>query len=505
MNVNEVLLANFVSSSETRAFFKEFSPLLGLAEQYRVARLAIGRSLGEGGAPGPAPDARGSGLKGHFLFGSDERDHLPWIGLLCEHALQHDMKVSLHSMQTCARDHWHRGCVLLREDWVASNEDFDAFVQALARRAALPEEVGSSRFASGSALPRLTFAAAIPITLRLGIRVGSSETESWRINGRGYSPNVAIMGQVGSGKTFAMLGFLKQVRQQAPVPILLIDAAKDELADNAELTSLGLEVRKVPSQPMPLDIFHDCHTSSDIARDAAVAFAESLDRALTESGLTANQKPRVVEALRPLLERKKDVTLADVQSAIVAHYEMEGIKEDRVIAILKTINFYTLTQPQLGPDEFFSKSWLLTFGGASEDTRRLTVFLLFDALDRYLKSLPEALLDADGNRALRLILAIDEARPLLAARHAGLSNLVRTHRSKGLAVMLASQSPDDYDGQSDDFMQQIGLPVCFRTNSTANAVLNNMFKSKRGVNFSALDPGQCLTVVNNSSVLLKTY
>lgn len=71
--------------------------------------------------------------------------------------------------------------------------------------------------------------------------------------------------------------------------------------------------------------------------------------------------------------------------------------------------------------------------------------------------------------------------------------------------MLASQSPDDYDGQSDDFMQQIGLPVCFRTNSTANAVLNNMFKSKRGVNFSALDPGQCLTVVNNSPVLLKTY
>ena len=82
MNVNEVLLANFVSSSETRAFFKEFSPLLGLAEQYRVARLAIGRSLGEGGAPGPAPDARGSGLKGHFLFGSDERDYLPWLGLL---------------------------------------------------------------------------------------------------------------------------------------------------------------------------------------------------------------------------------------------------------------------------------------------------------------------------------------------------------------------------------------------------------------------------------------
>ena len=114
--------------------------------------------------------------------------------------------------------------------------------------------------------------------------------------------------------------------------------------------------------------------------------------------------------------------LADVQATIIAHHETEGIKEDRVLAILKTINFYTLTQPILGPEEFFSKSWLLTFAGASEDTRRLTVFLLFDALDRYLKSLPEAPMDADGNRAIRLVLAIDEARPLLAARHAGLSN-----------------------------------------------------------------------------------
>ena len=39
--------------------------------------------------------------------------------------------------------------------------------------------------------------------------------------------------------------------------------------------------------------------------------------------------------------RKQAVALADVQATIIAHYETEGIKEDRVLAILKTINFYT--------------------------------------------------------------------------------------------------------------------------------------------------------------------
>ncbi len=64
---------------------------------------------------------------------------------------------------------------------------------------------------------------------------------------------------------------------------------------------------------------------------------------------------------------------------------------------------------------------------------------------------------------------------------------------------MASQSPDDYDGQSDDYMEQIGLPVCFKTNATSTAVLNNMFKAKRNLNFSALEPGVCLTVLDGAT------
>ncbi len=505
MKITEALLANFTSSSDTRNFYRDFSRYLGITEQYRLARLAIGRSMNDGVVPDPAADARGNPLKGAVLFGAEEAEHLPWLAHICERLLQRSLPITLAALQSFVRDHWHRGCALLRADWETSGESYDRFIEILARSAALPDDLTQKDATFADTDKHSDLPNAKAITIKLGHRVDSGEAVAWTINGRGYSPNLAIMGQAGSGKTFAMLGFLAEVRRQSPIPVLLIDAAKDELADKPELDSLNLEVRKIPSQPMPLDIFHGCDISQDASRDAAVAFAESLDRALADTGLTANQKPRVVEALRPLLSKKTSVTLLDVQAALNAHYEAQGLKEDRVLSVMKTINFYKLTQPELSPADFFSSSWLLTFGRASEDTRRLTVFLLFDALDRYLKSLPEAPLDVDGNRAIRIILAIDEARPLLAARHAGLSNLVRTHRSKGLVVMLASQSPNDYDGQTDDFMQQIGLPVCFRTNSSASAALSNMFKSKKGVNFSSLQPGQCLTVVDNAMALLKTY
>jgi hypothetical protein len=50
--------------------------------------------------------------------------------------------------------------------------------------------------------------------------------------------------------------------------------------------------------------------------------------------------------------------------------------------------------------------------------------------------------------------------------------------------------------QPDDHMEQIGLPICFKTNATSTAVLNNMFKARKGLNFSVPEPGVCLTVLD---------
>jgi len=90
---------------------------------------------------------------------------------------------------------------------------------------------------------------------------------------------------------------------------------------------------------------------------------------------------------------------------------------------------------------------------------------------------------------------------MLGSRHPGLSNLLRLHRSKGLCVMMASQSPNDYEGAADDYLEQIGLPVCFRTNANSPKVLNNMFRGTP--NFSALEQGVCFSVLEMGGVMHK--
>ena len=83
----------------------------------------------------------------------------------------------------------------------------------------------------------------------------------------------------------------------------------------------------------------------------------------------------------------------------------------------------------------------------------------------------DAPMDRQNHRALRLVLVVDEARRVLNYGQLSLIGLVRESRSKGASVFLISQSPDDFDTDEEDFLSQIGLTACFRSNSTCPKVL----------------------------------
>lgn len=257
----------------------------------------------------------------------------------------------------------------------------------------------------------------------------------------------------------------------------------------------------MPEQAIPLDMFQKTD-EMDSAAHILQGFRDSFERAMPNKP-GARQLDAFREALKPLFQHQERITIQNIKNSLDRYYSDNKIKTDSVIATINDLIQFKLFEPNTSPDEFFKRNWIITFGHAQETTRKLASALLIDALHNYMKRCEEAPTDNDGHRGLRLILAIDESRPLLANRHPGLSNLLRLHRSKGLCVMLASQSPDDYEGAADDYLEQIGLPICFKTNATSTAVLNNMFKSKP--NFSALEPGTCLTVIENSTQKVKAF
>jgi DNA sulfur modification protein DndE len=498
IETTKVWLANFSSSSETSKLSRVFLENLGFSSNYQTARLAIGRSLGETSFPDSAPDSKGNSIKGNILFGDEEKGGLLWLAVFVENIYQHfpNKKISMDLFQQVVRDHWHRGMLLLQSDWEEVDGDYSKFVELLiTRRAALPLNVENSNWVSNFTDKNLLDAS--PIWLEIGKLKKNNELARWLINGVGYAPNIALMGQAGSGKTRTMLNLVKQVKQQSTgLPVILLDLGKGDLARDANLAKLlNAKVLEIPEQAIPLDMFFR-NEDSDSAAHVLQGFRDSFEKSM-QSKPGAKQLDAFREALKPIFQKKERINIQDIKSSLDNYYTENKIKTDSILATINDLIQFKLFEPMMSPEEFFSQSWIITFGHAQDTTKKLASCLLIDALHNYLKSCQESPVDSNGHRGLRLLLAIDESRTLLANRHPGLSNLLRLHRSKGLSVMLASQSPDDYEGAADDYLEQIGIPICFRTNATSTSILNNMFKSSQ--NFSMLESGECYSVIDNTT------
>lgn len=506
-DMNELFTAHFSISTDAAETARKLKRDLGFESNYEVARLALGLSMGQDRYPVKQGTGSAGTIRGNILFGKD--DYPLWIGLLLTNYLHYhpeeENNISLSMLQSAVRAHWDNGIRIMYDLWEQCDEDENKFWDKLIRsHADLPDVVlheEKSLSSSSSSSP----AGAVRLVLGHVLRKNGETGDEFAhdVNGKGYAPHIAIMGQAGSGKTRVMTHILQQMKKQAQCPVILVDLGKGDLGRNdALIQSLGATVLSVPEQPIPLDMFHVADMADTNLTTAAM---ENFRDAFTQVAgkLGPKQSDNIAEALLPLFRTQQRITFQKIKETVDTFYVDNGLSKDSVVSTVNSLTLRELFRPELSPDEFFRKSWVITFANARTEVKTFAVCLLLSALDFYLKRQPEAALDTDGYRSLHLVLAIDEARELLGMNHVGLANNIRLHRSKGLSVILVSQSPDDYDGKKDDYLENIGLPLCLKTNAASPRSLKNMFKGD--VNFASLQPGTCYSVDARASrpVLLK--
>jgi hypothetical protein len=339
---------------------------------------------------------------------------------------------------------------------------------------------------------------------RLAIRIGpvsedaaSGEAVTWAPNAPRGSPHAALMGGVGSGKTRSAISMLRSIREKAPVPLIAFDF-KGDMNDtrNALDQAFGATVISPPHQPIPLDILALADRSATSITLAAQRLRDSL-ATLKGSGFGSQQKDALADAAEQALRTRAPCRLADLRDALRSVYAERGRKDDGAISTLNDLCRLPLFSPEMDPKTFFSRSWIIRLTQDLPDLVRICVVtLVTDALDRYLNSLPDAPTDPEGNRALRILCVIDEAHRILGSKLPGLSGLIRLSRSKGGAVMLISQSPDDFAGEDDDFLSEMGLVAAFATNANPQAVRRIL---GAGANLTQLRTGQAWAKLRNDT------
>ena len=508
LSLVEVAGANFRTDEHSDALNTSFMGRLGMRKRYLPARLAIARSLAISAPPDLIGDKfePGKVIKGDTLFGTGTALSV-WIALIAQRA--GDPELDVRKLVALVGAHWRRGLVHLDREWEQAGQDVAKFVKRVVEVAELPN--------SGRGLPQIggtasgaTFSSSqvdVPLG-EIGEDVATREKVFWSMNGKGGSPHSAIMGGSGSGKTVMAAAMLRSIREQAPVPLLAFDF-KGDLAGftgTSGQTPLGeafeAQVIEPPRMPIPLDVLSLSQKDQFAIDEAAMRFRESFSR-LKGSKLGDRQRNYVHEAASRALASEEPCGLHHIRDRLTEVYQEHEAKEDGAISSMEELCRFPLFEPKFSPAEFFQKSWIIKLPpNVPEDSRTIVVNLLLDALDQYLNSLVDADTSPDGSRGLRILCMIDEAHQILGAKLPSLSRLIRMSRSKGGAVMLVSQSPDDFSGEDDEFLDNMGLVAAFATNAKPGAAARVLGK---GANLTNLQTGQCFARFDKSTKKIKAW
>lgn len=485
--------ANFRTDEKSDALNTAFMKRLGMRKRYLPARLAISRSLAVSAPPVSLGDGRDPGkiIKGDVLFGTGTALSV-WLSLIVERSEEKDLDTK--GLIALVGAHWRRGLQLLDKEWKQADEDTAQFVKRLVEIAELPAS-GGEPYRTGGRNSSQTFSSGrieLPVG-EVSEEVGKKNRVTWGLNEKGGSPHSAIMGGVGSGKTRTAAAMLAAVRSQAPVPLLAFDF-KGDLGTDASGGGYHIdqlfeaEVLEPPRAPIPLDVLSLASRGDIDVAEAASRFRDSFSR-LKGARLGDRQRTMLHRAASQALTENTPCELAHIRDELVDIYGAENLNHDGAVSTMEELCRFPLFEPKFEPASFFERSWLIKLpSNVADDTKTIVVNLVLDALDHHLNGLVDAETGADGSRGLRIVCVVDEAHRILGTKLPSLSNMIRMSRSKGGAVMLISQSPDDFSGEDDEFLSEMGLIVAFSTNAPPRNAARILGK---GADLGSLLTGQC--------------
>ena len=462
LQLMDIINASYRTTRDAHYQCDQVRRRLGYRFRYLTVRLAIARSLSLGSPPKPLESGAdySKSIRGRELFGSGLTPH-GWIALIVERADRDDM--SRREFQDLVAAHWRRGAGLLARDWEEAQEDLGAFIARLADLASLPTVDARPPHKGGCSTADDGKQALIAeISLPVGPVSKDAETGeavAFPLNAPGGSPHMAIMGGTNSGKSYTAMTMMKRLQEHGKAPFLAFDF-KGDLSENLA-RDIDAQVISPPRTPIPLDVLAVDQNDDIGIREAAGRIRESVGR-VKSSRLGGVQADALRAAIVRVLQadaRDHPAKIDAVARALSAEYQRRDRKPDELISTLNELTEFTLFDPQMRPADFFGERWIIRLPqDGTPEVRRLIVNLALDCLDRWLNALPDAPI-VEGRQSVRHVCLLDEAHVILRTRLPALSNLVRMSRSKGGVLMMVSQSPDDFEGQDEGFLDNMGLTV----------------------------------------------
>ena len=233
---------------------------------------------------------------------------------------------------------------------------------------------------------------------------------------------------------------------------------------------LCLESRSIPSVPF-------VRSPSLDPEQYALSVTDLISRFYSQLG--SQQRLALREVLAEIMSDSQSATAFGfdlVGERLRQYYDENGRNEDgltEVISRLKVLRLFEVVPSEQNNSPLMSGSLLVRLNELAADTLP-AAFLLMNRLYDEMKRLPDA--PRRGSVVqLRHVIFIDEAHHYLSQRSSPLARIIREGRSKGVAVLLATQTVSDLAGSAGaDYREFISNSFFFKSNIVSNADIRAM-------------------------------
>lgn len=436
-----------------------------------LARIALAYSISKMGANVPKSyDFSGKEIRRRTVFGEDELTFRNVITLIHGKPFDYDNDDDFFSKQSVVKDHVDHGFRLLQKLFEECAHDEIVFFQRLAKEV----QLDPSRSFSGKAAA-------------LDIGVGSKDLTNERViiefnnMARHANSHIALMGKPGTGKTQFLLKLLAdiRVRSQFRTQFILFDY-KGDVIDNdrfvevTKATTYCMPDQKLPVNPFVLEDYSD-NSVLISAREKAESFAS------INPHFGTVQKGTLSEAIRRAYDRRtvqqeRHPDFKEVFAVVREMYEEDNRKDDTLIEILRDLSEFSLFWEHGSRETIIDRITERTFIVDLHKLpvlKELVVYLVIERLYKEMSALPDSE-TREGRRTIRTVLVIDEAHNYLSQKNPFLQRIIREGRSKGVVVLFASQSPNDYTQKFFDFKELLEFSFMFQCEGVSASAVQEL-------------------------------
>ncbi|GAB3222480.1 ATP-binding protein [Spirosoma arcticum] len=313
------------------------------------------------------------------------------------------------------------------------------------------------------------------VRVRIGTEKVSQQPVFYDLN-KANNPHMAIMGGSGSGKTYFLKHLLREIRKNSnyETHFIIFDYKDGDIAKDRKFVEDTIaEVIPVRTKPLPLNPFANAGTDERERIQTAERIVEIVRE--VEANIGKVQENNLYQAI---LNSYQITTPYPDFRTVRDELQQLNDRPDSLTSVLRPLidQHYFANN-----DEHIYQHWLnKTLIVDIHDIERkdlVCFFVLRQIFQELKKEGPSIFNETSGARQLRTVVVIDEAHNFLSSKKRSkvLASMIREVRSSGGMVVLASQSPDDYDKADFNFLELVQFPMVLGCTPSSYKFLEQKF------------------------------